>query len=264
MKNKVIAICYDFDHTLSPCDMQSISIIPSFGISSEEFWKESNEMAKLNGMDTNLAWMYKIMIYSHMLDKSTTRKSFFEIGKTIPLYNGLDTWFDNINQYGLDKGITVEHYVISSGLKEIIEGTSIASKITRIYASTYLYSSDGVAIWPAQAVNYTNKTQFLFRISKGYFDECDSRVNDLVSQDKVHVPFENMIYIGDSATDIPCMKLVKKYGGCSIGVYDTTKNNPSVVGKLFDDGRLSCFAPANYEKGSDLYNKVCEVIDSKA
>lgn len=260
---KVIAICYDFDNTLSPNDMQSYSIIPSFGKTSEEFWKESNALAKENKMDTNLAWMYKIMMYSHMLDKSTTKESFKQIGKSIPLYEGLDSWFDNINAYGESKGIKIEHYVISSGLKEIIEGSKIASKLTRIYASSYLYSKDGVALWPAQAVNYTNKTQFLFRISKGFFDECDDRINDIVAMDKIHCPFENMIYIGDSATDIPCMKLVKTYGGNSIGVYDPDVKNDQKVQKIFDEGRLSFFAPADYTKTGILYNKICSIIDEK-
>ena len=132
----------------------------------------------------------------------------------------MDTWFERVNQYGEENGIEVHHYIISSGLKEIIEGSNIAQYFSRVYASSYLYSADGVAEWPAQAVNYTNKTQFIFRIAKGIFEEYDERVNDSVPESALVTPYENIVYIGDSATDIPCMRLVKSKGGYSIGVFD--------------------------------------------
>ena len=147
----------------------------------------------------------------------------------------MDTWFERVNQYGEENGIEVHHYIISSGLKEIIEGSNIAQYFSRVYASSYLYSADGVAEWPAQAVNYTNKTQFIFRIAKGIFEEYDERVNDSVPESALVTPYENIVYIGDSATDIPCMRLVKSKGGYSIGVFDPEKNKREKVYQLFND-----------------------------
>ena len=214
-----MAICYDFDKTLSPDDMQSFTLIPSLGMRPEDFWPESNQLAKDNLMDNNLAWMYQLVVKSKALRKSLSRSYFNQVGKDVPLYNGVDTWFERVNQYGEENGIEVHHYIISSGLKEIIEGSNIAQYFSRVYASSYLYSADGVAEWPAQAVNYTNKTQFIFRIAKGIFEEYDERVNDSVPESALVTPYENIVYIGDSATDIPCMRLVKSKGGYSIGVF---------------------------------------------
>lgn len=150
-----MAICYDFDKTLSPDDMQAFTLIPSFGIDKTEFWDESNKLAKDKLMDKNLAWMYELTRYSNFKNKSLKKEYFHEVGTRIPLYRGVETWFDRINKYAASKGIELQHYIISSGLKEIIEGSSIASKFNRIYASSYLYNTDGIAIWPTQAINYT-------------------------------------------------------------------------------------------------------------
>ncbi len=256
-----IAICYDFDKTLSPDDMQAFTLIPSFEIDKERFWKESNELAEKNLMDKNLAWMYELIRYSGFKEKSLRREYFKEIGSKVPLYKGVETWFERINTYANRKNIDVEHYIISSGLKEIIEGSIIADKFKRIYASSYLYSTDGVAIWPAQAVNYTNKTQFIFRIAKGFFEEWDERVNDSVSDNQLYIPYENIVYIGDSATDIPCMRLVKSRGGYSIGVFDPEKNQRKNVYQLFNDARINYYAPADYSARSSLTAYVKQIID---
>ena len=259
-----MAICYDFDRTLSPDDMQTFSLIPSFGIDSGEFWRGSDGLAKENLMDKNLAWMYELVKYSKFKGKSLRREYFKEVGSKVPLYKGVEGWFDHINAYALSQGIDVEHYIISSGLKEIIEGNPIAKHIKRIYASSYLYSADGIAEWPAQAVNYTNKTQFIFRIAKGILEEYDERVNDSMPDSRRRIPYDNIVYIGDSATDIPCMKLVKSKGGYSIGVFDPTQNNKKRVYQLFNDGRLSYFAPANYSESSSLARFMRQIIDEIA
>ena len=247
-----MAICYDFDKTLSPDDMQSFTLIPSLGMRPEDFWPESNQLAKDNLMDNNLAWMYQLVVKSKALRKPLSRSYFNQVGKDVPLYNGVDTWFERVNQYGEENGIEVHHYIISSGLKEIIEGSNIARHFSRVYASSYLYSADGVAEWPAQAVNYTNKTQFIFRIAKGIFEEYDERVNDSVPESALVTPYENIVYIGDSATDIPCMRLVKSKGGYSIGVFDPEKNKREKVYQLFNDGRINFYAPADYSEDSEL------------
>jgi hypothetical protein len=203
-----MAICYDFDRTLSPDDMQTFTLIPSFGVDKNEFWGESDALAKENLMDSNLAWMYELIKYSQFKGKSLKRQYFQESGAEVKLYDGVKTWFQRINQYAESKGIEVEHYVISSGLREIIEGSAIADEFKKIYASSYLYNADGVAIWPAQAVNYTNKTQYLFRISKGFLEEHDERVNDSMPASERRIPFEyaamqlvDVVY-GDGEEDV--------------------------------------------------------------
>ena len=259
--NSRMAICYDFDKTLSPDDMQTFTLIPSFGIDKDEFWKAANKLAKENLMDTNLAWMHELIRYSEFNGKSLKREYFKEIGADIKLNKGVTEWFKNINAYAEEKGIELEHYIISSGLKEIIEGSEIAGEFKRIYASSYLYSADGVAKWPAQAINYTNKTQFVFRIAKGCLEEYDESVNDIMPDEQLRIPYENIVYIGDSATDIPCMRLVKSRGGYSIGVYNAEKNDTARVNQLFKDGRISFYAPADYSPESELSNYMKHIID---
>lgn len=145
-----MAICYDFDKTLSPDDMQTFTLIPSFGIDKDEFWGESNQLAKTNLMDNNLAWMFELIKYSKFKGKSLKREYFKATGADIKLFKGVDTWFKRTTEYAAKNGIELEHYIISSGLKEIIEGSKIASEFKRIYASSYLYNTDGIAEWPAQ------------------------------------------------------------------------------------------------------------------
>jgi len=260
-KKPVVAICYDFDKTLSPDDMQAFTFIPSIGMKKEDFWKESNSLATANCMDKNLAWMHLMLKKSGEKNLSITRESFKKLGKGVKLFKGVSTWFKNINDYGEKHGLEIRHYIISSGLKEIIEGSSIADNFNRIYASSFLYSVDGVAIWPAQTVNYTNKTQYIFRIAKGYLEECDERVNDSVSDSKLAIPYENFIYIGDSDTDVPCMRVVTSKGGHSIGVYNPYTDKRARVYQLFEDGRLSFFAPADYSKKGELFITVTSILD---
>lgn len=259
-----MAICYDFDKTLSPDDMQTFTLIPSFGIDKEEFWGSSNKLAKDNLMDKNLAWMYELIRYSNFKGKSLKKEYFHEIGADVKLYKGVENWFKRTTEYAAKRGIELEHYIISSGLKEIIEGSKISSAFKRIYASSYLYSADGIAEWPAQAINYTNKTQYIFRIAKGVFDEYDESVNDSMPDDKLYIPYENIVYIGDSATDIPCMRLVKSKGGYSIGVYDPEKDYRASVYQLYNDGRLNFYAPADYREKGQLFSYIKQIIDEIA
>lgn len=259
-----MAICYDFDKTLSPEDMQTFTLIPSFGIEKKEFWEESEGLAKNNLMDSNLAWMYQLLLYSNAKRKSIKKDYFNKIGKDVVLYKGVETWFDRINKYAKQKNVHIDHYIISSGLKEIIEGSSIAHHFTKIYASSYLYSVDGIAVWPAQAINYTNKTQYIFRIAKGCLEEYDESVNNSVPSEQLIIPYENIVYIGDSQTDIPCMRLVKSKGGYSIGVFDPQKNNRKRVYELYNDQRISFYAPADYSARSNISKYVKSIIDDVA
>ncbi len=256
----ILAICYDFDKTLSPTDMQAQGFIQSIDYTVDEFWRESDKLAEQNQMDTNLAYMYL------MLEKSKgkvpfTKSSLMAEGAKVTLFSGVETWFDRINAYGEEKGIEIEHYVISSGLKEMIEGTSIAKRLKKIYASSFYFDGNGVAVWPSQVINYTNKTQFLFRISKGVLNVNDERVNDYFENESFRIPFTNMVYVGDSATDVPCMKLVNSNGGHSIGVYNHQTQDKSKVYKMLEDKRIKYFVPADYSENSKLERLVKNIID---
>lgn len=258
----VLALCYDFDRTLSPDDMQAQGYIQSVGYDVERFWQESNALAAANDMDGNLAYMYK-MVREAEGNLILNRKALADYGARVKLYPGAAEWFERVRRIGAEQGVLIEHYIISSGLKEMIEGTSVAraGAFERVYASSFLYNERGVAIWPAQVVNYTNKTQFLFRISKGVLDVNDPGVNDYFPQEEIRVPFRNMVYIGDSDTDIPCMKLVNSYGGHSVGVYDPARADKSKVYKMMRDNRIRYFAPADYTEGSELERLVRAIID---
>lgn len=259
----VLAICYDFDHTLSPDDMQAQGYIQSVGLDTAEFWKASNALAAENDMDANLAYMYKMVVEAEG-NLVLNRKALGDYGGRVQLFPGVQDWFGRIRRYGQEHGVIVEHYIISSGLKEMIEGTAIAGEFEKIYASSFYFNERGVAKWPAQAVNYTNKTQFLFRISKGVLDINDPAVNDYFPPKEIRVPFRNMVYIGDSATDIPCMKLVNSYGGHSIGVYDPVTQEKSKVYRLIEDNRIRYFAPADYTEGGRLDALLRKIIDKTA
>jgi 2-hydroxy-3-keto-5-methylthiopentenyl-1-phosphate phosphatase len=264
-KDTVLAICYDFDKTLSPTDMQAQGYIQSVGYDVGEFWKKTNILAEKNEMDSNLAYMYV------MMDEARgrlvfNREKLQEYGSKVVLFPGVEDWFDRLNEYGREKGITVEHYIISSGLKEMIEGTEIAKKgvFKKIYASSFFYDDRGVATWPAQVINYTNKTQYLFRIEKGVLDINDNGVNEYFAPENMRVPFRNMVYIGDSDTDIPCMKLVNINGGHSIGVYNPETMNKDRVYKMLRDNRIRYFAPADYREGTELDGLLKNIIDKTA
>ena len=258
----VLAICYDFDKTLSPDDMQAQGYNQSVGYDVKKFWEESNGLARKNDMDNNLAYMWK-MVQEAQGIMVFTKKKLAEYGAKVALFDGVEEWFERIRTYGKKNNVIVEHYIISSGLKEMIEGTKMAREgaFEKIYASSFYFNDRGVAIWPAQVINYTSKTQFLFRIEKGVLDINDPGVNEYFPPEEKRVPFRNMVYIGDSDTDIPCMKLVNTYGGHSIGVYDPTAQNKEKVFRMMHDKRIRYYAPANYTDGSELDLLVKAIID---
>lgn len=261
----VLAICYDFDKTLSPDDMQAQGYIQSVGYDVPDFWAESNALAENNDMDQNLAYMYKMMQEAEGR-LVFTRTALEDYGSKVRLFPGVEDWFERIQTYGQEHGIIVEHYIISSGLKEMIEGTSVAKAgaFEKIYASSFYYNDRGVAQWPAQVVNYTNKTQFLFRIEKGVLDINDPGVNDSFAPEDIRVPFRNIVYIGDSDTDVPCMKLVNTYGGHAIGVYNAKTKDKTKVYKMMRENRIKYFASADYSEGTELDRLVKSIIDRTA
>ena len=257
----VLAICYDFDKTLSPDDMQAQGYIQSVGYDVDEFWKETNQLAEQNEMDQNLAYMLK-MVKEAEGNIVFSRKTLADYGSKVTLFPGVEDWFSRIREYGKAKGVIIEHYIISSGLREMIEGTAVAGEFEKIYASSFYYNERGLAVWPAQVINYTNKTQFLFRISKGVLEVNDPSVNDPVAPEALRVPFRNMVYIGDSDTDVPCMKLVNSNGGHSIGVYNAETKDKTKVHKMMRDRRIKYFVPADYREGGELDTLVKAIIDN--
>ncbi|MFA5343449.1 MAG: HAD family hydrolase [Kiritimatiellia bacterium] len=262
-KQPVIAICYDFDGTLSPGNMQEHSYFPSLEITPKEFWLQSKNRAKDQEADEILAYM-RLMIEKATTDTGVkvTRSSFAEYGAKVSLFEGVEEWFSRINIYGKTQGAKIEHYIISSGIKEMIEGTPIKRYFKKIFASAFMYDQHEVAYWPAQAINYTTKTQFLFRINKGLLDAWDnSKINAFIEKDKRPVSFARMIYIGDGSTDIPCMKLVKAQGGYSIAVYQPHSRKKKVSAeKLKDEDRVNFVAPADYSEDSLIDMQVKAVI----
>jgi len=258
-----VALIYDFDGTLSPGNMQEFDFIPALKTDKAAFWQETEKLSKDNDADQILTYMYLMLQKAKSSGISLQRKSFQEFGKTVELYKGVKEWFGLINEYGRSKGLNIEHYINSSGLKEMIEGTPIAKEFKNIYACSYLYDVDGIAYWPAVAVDYTTKTQFLFKINKGIRSVADNKkINQFIKEEDRPVPFRNMIYFGDGDTDIPCMRLIKQKGGHSIAVYkphNTTKK--STAEKLISDGRVNFVCQADYTKDKEIHNVVITILD---
>jgi phosphoserine phosphatase len=248
-KKPIIALMYDFDKTLCTKDMQEYRFIPNLGIDPKDFWAEATAMATQQKMDRILAYMYLMIDKSKTAKKPFRRKDFEIYGEDIEFFPGVVEWFERINRFGEELDLTIEHYIISSGLKEFIEHTPIASYMKEIYACEFHYDTNDAADWPLLAVNYTGKTQFLFRINKGVLNVSDDEtLNMYTPEEKRRVPFRNMIYFGDGLTDVPCMKLVKTNGGHSIAVY-TEKEK---VKQLLEQDRVNHIARADYSEGSQL------------
>lgn len=266
-KKPVIAICYDFDGTLSPGNMQEYGFFSGLGKAAESFWQESSKLARDHNADPILAYMIQMIEKARIGKTGTTRQAFREYGKSVKLFDGVEEWFSRIDGYGEKHGIKIEHYIVSSGLKEMIEGTKIGKKFKKIYACSFIFDNNDAAKWPAVAVNYTTKTQFLFRINKGIEDDNDNTIiNQYIPESERRVPFSRIIFIGDGATDIPCMKLVKEKGGYSIAVYDPIKKNKkkSESEKLLADGRVNYAAEADYKENSHLDQLVFAIFSEIA
>jgi len=250
---------YDFDKTLSTKDMQEYTFIPKLGMSAEAFWQKSNTLARKQGMDSILAYMKLMLDEFRRHEQSIRRSDFVSLGKSLEFFPGVLSWFDEVNKLGVKLGLDIEHFIISSGLREIIEGSAIGKQFKRIYACEYFYDENGVATWPKLSVNYTAKTQFLFRINKGVLDVYDDQaLNAYKAESERSVPFRNMVYIGDGLTDVPCMKLVKQNGGKSIAVY--AKGREAISYRLMKEDRINFFTEADYTSGGELFSLVKTIL----
>ena len=255
----IVALIYDFDKTLSPKDMQEYGFLPNLGIDPDAFWADCRRFAVENRTDGVLAYMYMMRAASERAGRPLTREMLEKLGSTVEFYPGVEQWFDRVNRIGAEAGVQVEHYIISSGLKEIIDGSRIAGAFKAVFAASYVYDASGFAIWPATDVNYTAKTQYLFRINKGILDVTnDVDLNNYTPEHKRRVPFKNMIYIGDGLTDVPCMKLCRANGGHSLAVY---QDDRSVADDMIRQGRVDFTVPADYSENSKVEQTVFAVID---
>lgn len=261
-KMPVVAIMYDFDRTLCTKDMQDYSFIPRLNMTEDEFWRFSNELGQNEHMDSILAYMYAMVRMSREKNIPLLRNDLVEMGANVEFFESVKDWFKRISDFGKNLGMQVEHYVISSGMKEIIEGTEISKNFKSIFACEFLYDESGNAVWPKTDVNYTNKTQFVYRINKGVLDVAnDIDLNRSMPEDSKRVPFCNMIYIGDGLSDVPCMKMMKAYGGYSIAVYQ--KKDSKVEDLLMKD-RVDFIYPADYSENTGLDLTVKNIIRKMA
>ncbi|MBQ1303898.1 MAG: haloacid dehalogenase-like hydrolase [Erysipelotrichaceae bacterium] len=254
-----IAIMYDFDETLCTRNMQEYSLLPHLNLNPDEFWGSVVNLARTSNMDPTLAYMYLMIEEAKKRNYPIKREEFQKLGADIEYYPGVEDYFHKINEYGRSLGMQIQHFIISSGTKEIIEGCSIYDEFTKVFASEFHYDENGNADWPALAINYTGKTQFLFRINKNALEIYDSnKVNTNIAPGERDIPFDHMIYLGDGMTDVPCMRLVKANGGYSIGVY--YKEKKSTVRRLLNEDRVNFALQADYRDGSELMNVLHDII----
>ena len=263
MPKTTIGILYDFDKTLCTTDMQEYSFIKNLGMTSSEFWGEAANITNKHEVEKILAYMFVLIKKCKEKGIPLTEEYLNKCGENVVLFKGVESWFDRINEYGESLGVKIEHYIISSGTYEIIQGTPIAKYFKRIYACKYMYDENGEALWPALAINYTLKTQYIYRISKGILDVTDDyNLNRLQDESLRRIAYRNMIYIGDGMTDIPCMKMVKQKGGKSIALYQSGK--AETVKPLVEDDRINYVCVADYSPNSSLEKIVKLMIENMA
>lgn len=262
-KKPVVALIYDFDGTLSPLNMQEYDFLKAIGIrDKKQFWNENSQLIANHNASNVLSYMYLMLKKASAANVSIRRQQFVEFGRNIELYKGVEQWFDMANRLGDKYNVKIEHYINSSGLHEMIEGTPIAKHFKEIYACSFMYNTDGMAVWPAVAVDFTTKTQFLFMINKGIAKVSENyKVNSYVPENQRPVPFRHMIYFGDGETDVPCMRLVKQKGGNSIAVYQPRNANKRLMAEqLVKDNRVNFACAANYSAEGEIYNIVEAII----
>lgn len=257
-----MAIMYDFDKTLSIQDMQNYDFIPALGMTPAEFWGATDDYAKKHGIEKILSYMYMMILKTREKGIEMTEEWLNSLGKNIKFYAGVTTWFNRINEYGLSRGIKVEHYLVSSGTKEIVDGCSIAKEFKAIYGCQFLFDEKTKKpIWPKLAINYTQKTQYFFRVSKGAIDISDDAEVNAKTPNR-RIPYKNMVYLGDGMTDVPIMILARQNGGHSIAVYKPGEKEKVI--DLFNDERVDYVCRADYSAGSTLESVVKLIIDSIA
>ncbi len=259
---KTIALVYDFDGTLSPRPMQEYTFLPKIGENAAQFWAESNQLAREQGADPLITYMH--LMYKKAKEKGVRidREDLVAQGRDVELFPGVEAWFGEISQYVAEKadsdGVTLRHYLVSSGLTEIVEGTSIYPHFHNVFASEYWFDPYDLP-YPKRVITDTGKTQYLFRINKG-IENLGESINDHMPESDRPIPFANMVYFGDGDTDVPSFAVIRKNGGRAVAVYPPGKSKAKCV-RLYDGGRCDFFAAADYRVGSDLYRRTCLLLD---
>ena len=257
-KDNTVAFMYDFDETLAPNYMQDYDLIPDLGYEPGEFWGAVNEYGKSKNIDSVCAYLYFCVEKAKEKGITLSYDKLYDYGTKLNFYKGVETWFDRINAYGKELGLNIEHYIISSGMIEMIKGTKIAKYFKEIFACKYIFNEKGEPIWVGNAVNYTNKTQYLFKIRKHDTTNInDSKIVNSRIPENEKIPFSNMVYFGDGFTDIPCMTVVKEKGGHSVCIYRPEKEKSRLTAeKLYNEDRVQFIAPSDYSEGSELDEKI--------
>ena len=262
-KHTEVAIAYDFDGTLAPGNMQEFDFIPALGMKPQDFWSAATQLARECDGDPIQAYLNLMLQEANSKRVAIRRKDMVAFGASVQLFEGVAEWFDRINAYGREQELSVKHYIVSSGIKEMIEGSPIAGHFEHVYASAFMYDQNQVATAPSVALNYTTKTQCLFRINKGSIHLWDNKlINAYMAPEDRPVPFSRMMYLGDGETDVPCMRLVKEQGGHAMAVYKPrNRNGKDVAERLHAEGRVNFVAPADYRDGKLIDQQVKAVLD---
>ncbi len=263
------AIVYDFDGTLARGNMQDVALLPRLGVKTPKqiaaFWGEVIKQNKDNDADQVLSYLRRLVEVGREQGMPLTRETLKAAGKALAYFDGVDTWFERINAFGREVGLEIEHYVVSAGNREIIEGSPIWPNFAGVFGCKYHFDAKGEAVWPSVVVNYTTKTQFLFRINKG-IDNCwdHAAINAWMPEEDRPIPFSRMIFIGDGDTDIPSFKMMMVQGGVSVAVFDPVEWKDKAHHKTHDliaEGRVHFVAPADYTETSELDIVVRGVLD---
>lgn len=252
MKKTKVAFVYDFDETLSTTYMQDYFLIPELGMKPNDFWKEANSWSEKNGVDQITGSMYHFKRKAEEIGLKLTKENLKCCGEFIIFFKGVEEWFTRINNYGKMLDLDIEHYIISSGYEEIIEGCSIRKYFKDVYGCAFAYNNEGLPIWPARVVNYSGKVQYISKINKGLGKFEDKAVNEYTPDDKRRIPYSRILYFGDGMTDIPSMKMVRNHNGTAIAVYKPRSSHKERAFKLLKDNRVNFALAADYREGKEI------------
>ena len=262
---KKIALCYDFDGTLCSGYMQDQKLLHDCKIEPKNFWIKVANYAKENHCDPTLAYLMLLEQQMRSAGLKVNAETFKKYGRELKLFKGVNEWFSRIKQFGKLHNIEIQHFIISSGLADVIKGCTFIKDINLVYASSYIYD-DGKGVWPKLSVNYSNKVQFLYRINKGTFDVFDQvGVNAKKdSNDSVNIPFENFIFFGDGETDVPCFSVNQKNAGKNICIYEKGNEKSFDIGKkLYSEGRVHYLLDGDYSENSEIDKLIKQFITLK-
>ncbi len=261
-EKRTIALVYDFDGTLCPRPMQEYAFLPKIGVDAAAFWKESNKIALEQGADPLITYMHLLYKKAKAAGIRIDREDLVAQGRQVELFPGVMTWFDEIDAYVRTheqaENVGVRHYLISSGLAEIIEGTPIYKRFHNVFASEYWFEAYDLP-YPKRVITDTGKTQYLFRINKGV-ENLSHSINNHMPENVRPIPFSHMVYYGDGDTDVPSMAVMRKNGGHAISVHAPGKPKEKCI-DLFKAGRCDFFAAADYRKGSELFRRTSLLLD---